>query len=95
MAYWTGSLLTGFPGVTRVQDGDRLAVFCRDPSATLAPIIQLLGSQGIAVTAAELAQPTLDDVFLRYTGSRPRSEAPVTGAVSGTFAAGHGRRRAS
>jgi ABC-type multidrug transport system ATPase subunit len=49
--------------------------------------------EGIAITAAEQAQPTLDDVFLRYTGSRPRPEAPVSGGVSGIFAAAHGRRR--
>ena len=89
------SLLAGFPGVTRVEAGDRLAVFCREPAASLVPVIQLLRSEGIQIAAAEQAQPTLDDVFLRYTGSRPRSETLVTGAVSGTFAAGHGKRRAS
>jgi ABC-type multidrug transport system ATPase subunit len=89
------SLLSGFPGVTRVETGQRLAVFCREPAASLVPVIQLLRSEGIQITAAEQAQPTLDDVFLRYTGSRPRPEAPVTGAVSGIFAAAHGKRRAS
>src|SRR5215510_9883138 len=89
------SLLAGFPGVTRVETGQRLAVSCREPAASLVPVIQLLRSEGIQITAAEQAQPTLDDVFLRYTGSRPRPEALVTGAVSGTFAAGHGKRRAS
>ena len=88
-------LLAGFPGVTGVETGERLAVSCREPAASLVPVIQLLRSEGIQITAAEQAQPTLDDVFLRYTGSRPRPEAPVTGAVSGTFAAAHGKRRAS
>jgi ABC-2 type transport system ATP-binding protein len=37
--------------------------------------------------------PTLDDVFLHYTGARPRSEAPEAGATSSVFAAAHGRRR--
>jgi ABC-2 type transport system ATP-binding protein len=37
--------------------------------------------------------PTLDDVFLHYTGARPRSEALQAGATSSVFAAAHGRRR--
>ena len=89
------SLLAGFPGVTGVETGERFAVFCREPAASLVPVIQLLRSEGIQITAAEQAQPALEDVFLRYTGSRPRPEGPVTGAVSGTFAAAHGKRRAS
>jgi len=88
-------LLAGFPGVTGVQTGERLEVFCREPAASLVPVIGLLRSEDVRITAVEQAQPTLDDVFLRYTGSRPRSEAPVAGAVSGIFAAAHGKRRAS
>jgi ABC-2 type transport system ATP-binding protein len=37
--------------------------------------------------------PTLDDVFLHYTGARPRSEAPEARATSSVFAAAHGKRR--
>src|SRR5262249_6990809 len=93
--YRAPSLPADYPGVTRVEPGQRRAVACRERAASLVPVIQLLRSEGIQITAAEQAQPTLDDVFLRYTGSRPRPEAPVTGAVSGIFAAAHGKRRAS
>jgi ABC-2 type transport system ATP-binding protein len=35
---------------------------------------------------------SLDEVFLSYTGSRPRSDSPARHAVSGVFAAAHSRR---
>jgi ABC-type multidrug transport system ATPase subunit len=37
-------------------------------------------------------QASLDDVFLRHTGSRPRSDSPARRAPSGIFAAAHSRR---
>jgi ABC-type multidrug transport system ATPase subunit len=37
-------------------------------------------------------QASLDDVFLRHTGSRPRSDPPARRAPSGIFAAAHSRR---
>ncbi len=39
------------------------------------------------------ANATLDDVFLKHTGSKPRSEAPARHAMSGILAAAHGRGR--
>jgi ABC-2 type transport system ATP-binding protein len=36
---------------------------------------------------------SLDEVFLRHTGSRPRSDPPARRAASGIFAAAHSRRR--
>jgi ABC-2 type transport system ATP-binding protein len=88
--------LAAFPGAARVGDGgpgDPLVVYVRDPAASLPPVLRLLDAEGIAVIAAEQAQASLDDVFLRYTGRRPRDEAPSARAVSGIFAAAHGRRR--
>ena len=38
-------------------------------------------------------QASLDDVFLKHTGSRPRSDPPSRHAASGIFAAAHSRRR--
>jgi ABC-type multidrug transport system ATPase subunit len=43
---------------------------------------------------AELGpQASLDEVFLRHTGSRPRTDPPGRRAASGIFAAAHSRRR--
>jgi ABC-2 type transport system ATP-binding protein len=84
------------PGVARVrpgEPGEPLAVYVRDARASIAPLIRLLDAEGIGVTAVEQAQATLDEVFLAFTGDRPRAEPAVTGAVSSVFAAAHGRRR--
>jgi ABC-type multidrug transport system ATPase subunit len=89
-------VLANWPGVVRVETGGRddpVIVYCRDPAASLIPVLQLLASAGIEVTGAEQALVTLDDVFLHYAGRNPRSEAPAKGAVSGIFAIAHGQRR--
>jgi hypothetical protein len=67
----------------------------RDVGASLAPVIRLLDQEAIGVAAVEQARVSLDDVFLHYTGDRPRVEARVEGAVSSIFAASHGRRARS
>jgi ABC-2 type transport system ATP-binding protein len=89
-------ILASCPKITRVQPGrpaDPLIVYVDDAPASVAPVLRLLEEEGIEVVAVEQAQASLDDVFLRYTGERPRVEARVEGAVSGTFGAGHGHRR--
>jgi hypothetical protein len=58
----------------------------------VAPVIRWLDAEGIQVVAVEQARASLDDVFLRYTGDRPRTEARVQSAVSSILAAAHGRR---
>jgi ABC-type multidrug transport system ATPase subunit len=88
--------LASSPEVTRVQPGrpgEPLVVYADDAPASVAPVLRLLEADGIKVAALEQAQATLDDVFLRYTGERPRVEARVEGAVSTMFGAAHGRRR--
>jgi ABC-2 type transport system ATP-binding protein len=87
--------LAACPAVTRVQPGelgDPLVVYVGDVGASVAPVIRRLDAEGIQVAAVEQAQASLDDVFLRYTGDRPRTEARTQGAVSSIFAAAHGRR---
>lgn len=88
--------LASSPEVTRVepgQPGDPLVVYVDDARASVAPVLRLLETEGVEVAGVEQAQASLDDVFLRYTGERPRVEARVEGAVSSMFAAAHGRRR--
>jgi hypothetical protein len=64
-----------------------------DVRASVPALIERLAEGAIELTAVEQAQASLDDVFLRYTGSLPHSEAPSVRAVSGLFAAAHGRGR--
>jgi ABC-2 type transport system ATP-binding protein len=75
------------------QADGRLVVYVRDAPASVAPIIGLLAAQRIRVASVEQAQASLDDVFLHFTGDRPRAEPRVRGSVSSMFAAAHGRRR--
>jgi ABC-2 type transport system ATP-binding protein len=94
---WRAAVVLGsMPGVVRVkpgEPGEPLVVYVRDARASTAPLIRLLDAEGIGVTAVEQAQASLDEVFLAYTGDRPRAEPAVTGAVSSVFTAAHGRRR--
>jgi ABC-type multidrug transport system ATPase subunit len=79
--------------VTHIAPDEPLTVYVEDPNASAPALLKVLDSDGIAVAAIEQAQATLDDVFLRYTGARPRAEARVEGAVSSMFRAVHGKRR--
>jgi daunorubicin resistance ABC transporter ATP-binding subunit len=86
-------LLRSRTEVTRVALSDPLTVYVDDPTASAPALLKVLDTNAIAVAAMEQAQATLDDVFLRYTGQRPRAEARVEGAVSSMFRAVHGKRR--
>ena len=88
--------LGSLPGLVRLDRGgagDPVVAHVRVARASAAPVAGLLGAEGIGVAALDQAQASLDDVFLRYTGDRPRAEPALAGAVSSVFAAAHGRRR--
>ncbi len=52
-----------------------LTLIVRDGSAAVASVIRMLDSVGVPVGAVAVSQPTLDEVFLRATGSRLEAEA--------------------
>lgn len=88
-------VLEAWTGVTRLHTNAEgsLTVYVDDPRRTIAPLLRLLERKGIRVDGIDQTQVTLDDVFLRFTGEHPRTEARIEGAVSGMFRAVHGRRR--
>jgi ABC-2 type transport system ATP-binding protein len=63
----------------RIQDGSiRLAV--TDATPSMAAVFGALADAGIAISAASLAQPSLDDVFLHETGRSLRDAGTPGGA---------------
>ena len=51
-----------------------VAVYLQDGASRLAEIVRNLDAHGLPVDRIELAQPSLDEVFLRLTGTRLRVE---------------------
>jgi len=49
-------------------------VYVKDGESAIPSIMQLLGSQGIEVRTISMARPSLDDVFLKYTGRTIRAQ---------------------
>jgi len=85
--------LAACPEVVGIEPGDPLVAYVRSVRPSIAPVIRRLDEVDIRVAGVETEQATLDDVFLRYTGRAPRTEAPAANSVSSLFAAAHGRRR--
>jgi ABC-2 type transport system ATP-binding protein len=67
-----------FIRTAQIQDGSvRLSV--TDATRSMATVFSMLAHQGIAVRAASLAQPSLDDVFLHETGRSLRDAGEPPG----------------
>jgi ABC-2 type transport system ATP-binding protein len=72
------SVLRGNEYVTTVSDAaGKLVVTAREGGRSLPRIVRALDEAGIYVDEMTLTSPTLDDVFLKYTGERIREDAPV------------------
>ena len=57
-------------GRVRIAGGGRsVALELTDGAAAVAGIVELLRGAGIVPSTITVARPTLDDVFLRYTGA--------------------------
>jgi len=66
-----GGALGGLPGVHEVlMDGRRVSVRADDGAAAMPALLGALERAGVGVAAATVARPSLDDVYLRYTGRR-------------------------
>ncbi len=63
--------LEGLDGLIDLRmDGAGLTLFVNDGSETVADVIRLLDEATVGVGAVSVSRPTLDEVFLRATGSR-------------------------
>ena len=69
--------LRGLVGVREVRPDDAgLTLFVEDGSTAVAGVIRTLDAAAISVGSVAVAQPSLDEVFLRATGSRLEGTDP-------------------
>lgn len=69
------AVLTGKPFVTGTKPTDgELAVYVNDGASAIPSIMHLLSGQGIEVKTITMSRPSLDDVFLKYTGRTIRAQ---------------------
>ncbi|WP_329091729.1 ATP-binding cassette domain-containing protein [Actinomadura citrea] len=66
------------PGVREiVLDGPRLSARADDGASAVPAVLAALDQAGVPASAATVARPSLDDVYLRYAGRRfARADAP-------------------
>ncbi|MET7512490.1 ATP-binding cassette domain-containing protein [Streptomyces sp. NPDC005480] len=87
------SALAALPGVRETQfDGRRVSVRADDGAAAVPALLAALERAGVAVTAATVARPSLDDVYLRYAGRRYSEAQAATGDESDALAPAGGAR---
>ncbi len=81
------------PGVREPRvDGIRVSARADDGAAALPAVLAALDAAGVTVTAATVARPSLDDVYLRHAGRRfadadaghSPAAAPVTAPAGGS-----------
>jgi ABC-2 type transport system ATP-binding protein len=58
---------------TKQMDGE-LKLIVKDGNATIPRIVEIAASSGIRIESISIRQPTLEDVFLHFTGREIRSE---------------------
>ena len=81
------------PGVMHVSEEKGAVVLrIRGAAETLPSLMRELDANGVSVDTVRLVPTTLDDVFVAYTGDRPRSEVVSGRRPTSVFAAIHGGR---
>jgi len=74
------TVLARLDGVAEVRlEIESLTLFVDDGSSIVASVIRALDSSGVSVGSVAVSRPTLDEVFLRATGSRLEGAAPEQG----------------
>lgn len=67
--------LSKIPGIKEVQNVDGgVAVYARDAPALVPQIVLALNGAHLEISQLTLTHPTLDDVFMKYTGRKMRTE---------------------
>jgi ABC-2 type transport system ATP-binding protein len=85
----TQSALADQPFILGTQEADgELAIYVNKGESATPIIMRLLSNEGIEVEALSVSRPSLDDVFLKYTGRTIRAQE----GTATTFVQMHRRR---
>ncbi len=87
------ALLESLEGVNLVVDAgteDCLNVYAKNAGLLIAEIVRAFDSSNIKLLSVTFSSPSLDDVFLRHTGRRIRSEATVKASPNRMFGGSRG-----
>ena len=72
------NLIKSLTGVKEIVDSDEcINVYAENASSLIADIVRALDSTSIQLTSVTFSQPSLDDVFIKHTGRRIRTEQLV------------------
>ena len=70
-----GRMLEGFTPVVELKPSPAgIQLYVSNAAAAIPEIVRRLGGDGVRIGALTMHQPSLDDVFLRYTGKTIREE---------------------
>ena len=78
---------------TAVSEEKTLTVVVENGSEAIPLVMRLIDHEGLAVAGLNLTSPSLDDVFLKYTGTRIRQDDPVAYTAGGSRGPWARRRR--
>jgi ABC-type multidrug transport system ATPase subunit len=85
--------LTAFPGAGAPTTFDHsVALPVKDAGRSLSELVRRLDEAGAEIAKLEFSRPTLDEVFLKYTGERMRVEETAGRATSSMAMGMMGRR---
>jgi len=80
-------IIDSMTGVSQIIDSEEcINVYAKDAGLLIADIVRALDSSDIRLTSVTFSQPSLDDVFMKHTGRRIRTEELVK-APSAMFGA--------
>jgi daunorubicin resistance ABC transporter ATP-binding subunit len=79
------------PEVTRVEQVEPLVLATREAGTSLPEVIRQIEAERIQIRTIRSSAVTLDDVFLRYTGHKVRTEVRRENPMNALFAAIHGK----
>ena len=71
-------LIKTMTGVTEIMDSEEcITVYAKNAGFLIADIVRALDSSDIRISSVTFSSPSLDDVFLKHTGKRIRTEELV------------------